>query len=405
MEGRPWSFDRQIIVINELDGNIPPSQMKFSTSPFWVQVHDMPLICMTKGVGEKIGESMGIFEDVDVAGDGAGWGRCLRIRVNIDIKKPLDRGRALNLCGKSSWVTFKYEKLPLFCFNCGCIVHDDQGCSVPRPTRLSSVEETKKWGVWLRTEDPRNRWNSGSKESPQAAGSTGEGRQDRSYGGDGATGTSSSYQRASHHGLQLPSAVGAEYRGFKIGSAVQLKEVENTISTAAHDEVATKPMQETSWHSTNVENIHNEKSGEHQGALMGPVHEMVAGTFPKTNPAPTKECNSCPARVRREAFQLSDECSDVGCAAFMGVFNEKADEEPKGGQNSRKWKRRARVGPMPRDNRVEGAVAGKKRTLPSADANDDGLVEGGNKGKRAKQDQGDNDNEMVEAVEQPRQDQ
>jgi hypothetical protein len=33
-------------------------------------------------------------------------------------------------------------------------------------------------------------------------------------------------------------------------------------------------------------------------------------------------------------------------------------------------------GPMPKDNRVEGAVTRKKRTLPSADANDDGLVEG-----------------------------
>jgi hypothetical protein len=299
---------------------------------------------MTKGVGEKIGESMGKLEDVDVAGDGAGWGRCLRIRVNIDVKKPLDRGRALNLCGKSSWVTFKYEKLPLFCFNCGCIVHDDQGCSVPRLTRLSSVEDTKNWGVWLRAEDPRNRWNSGSKESPPAAGSTGEGRQDRSYEGDGTTGTSSGYQGAAHRGLQLPSAVGAEDEGYNIGRALQLKELENTISTVAHEEVATKTMQETSWHSTNVENIHNETSGEHQGALTGPVHDMVVGTSSKTNPAPTKECNSRPACVRKEAFQLPDKCRDTGCAAFMGVVNEKADGEPKGGQNSRKWKRRARVG-------------------------------------------------------------
>lgn len=154
MEGRPRSFDRQILVINELDGNTLPSQMKFSMSPFWVQVHDMPLVCMTKGIG------------VNVAGDGAGWGRCLRIRVSIDITKPLDRGRALDLGRNSSWVTFKYEKLPLFCFNCGCIVHGDQGCPVPHPTRLRTVEEPKNWGVWLRAEDHRRRWNGGTSNGP-----------------------------------------------------------------------------------------------------------------------------------------------------------------------------------------------------------------------------------------------
>ena len=34
MEGRPWSFDRQIIVLNDLDGSVPPAQMMFTHSPF-----------------------------------------------------------------------------------------------------------------------------------------------------------------------------------------------------------------------------------------------------------------------------------------------------------------------------------------------------------------------------------
>jgi hypothetical protein len=57
----------------------------------------MPLLCMTKGIAVKIGESLGRLEEVDLAGDGAGWGRCLRIRVEIDLTKPLERGRALKL--------------------------------------------------------------------------------------------------------------------------------------------------------------------------------------------------------------------------------------------------------------------------------------------------------------------
>jgi hypothetical protein len=54
--------------------SIPSSQMKFTHSPFWIQVHDMPLLCMNKVVGTRIGESMGTVEDVDTAIDGAGWG-------------------------------------------------------------------------------------------------------------------------------------------------------------------------------------------------------------------------------------------------------------------------------------------------------------------------------------------
>jgi len=30
LEGRPWSYDRTLLVVNEFDGRTPPSQMVFS---------------------------------------------------------------------------------------------------------------------------------------------------------------------------------------------------------------------------------------------------------------------------------------------------------------------------------------------------------------------------------------
>jgi hypothetical protein len=42
--------------------------------------------------------------------------------------KPLERGKALNIGGKSHWVSFKYEKLPMFCFYYGRIVRGRQRC-------------------------------------------------------------------------------------------------------------------------------------------------------------------------------------------------------------------------------------------------------------------------------------
>jgi hypothetical protein len=152
LAGRPWAFDRQALIINEFDGQTPPSQMVFTSTPIWIQVHDMPLLCMSKTVGIKIGASMGKLEDVDLAGDGAGWGRCLRLRVNIDLSEPLERGRALQLGGHSYWVIFKYEKLPMFCFYCGRVIHGRVGCPQRQDTRINVAEDKKQWGTWLRAE-------------------------------------------------------------------------------------------------------------------------------------------------------------------------------------------------------------------------------------------------------------
>jgi hypothetical protein len=162
LDGRPWSFDRQIVVLNEFDGSTPPSQLEFNHSPFWVQVHNMPLLCMNKNVGTKIGNSLGDLADVDVAGNGLGWGSYLRLRVSLDITKPLDRGRALNFAGKTSWIEFKYEKLPLLCFRCGRIVHGPRGCPMTPATHLHDREEPKQWGSWLRATDLKRRAKVGS---------------------------------------------------------------------------------------------------------------------------------------------------------------------------------------------------------------------------------------------------
>jgi hypothetical protein len=115
----------------------------------------MPLLCMSKAVGKKIGDSLGELEDVDVAGDGAGWGRCLRIRVRIELTKQLECGRALHLEKQSHWVSFKYEKLLMFCFFCGRIVHGRSSCPERHDMWMNSAERTKQWGTELRAIAPK----------------------------------------------------------------------------------------------------------------------------------------------------------------------------------------------------------------------------------------------------------
>lgn len=105
---------------------------------------------MMKAIGSKIGHSLGVMEAVDIAGEVVEWGCVMRIQVVIDIQKPLERGMSLTIAGKEHWVSFQYENLSVFYFNCYRIAHGENGCPTrPRP------DQRKEWGVWLREAKPR----------------------------------------------------------------------------------------------------------------------------------------------------------------------------------------------------------------------------------------------------------
>lgn len=42
LSGRPWLFDQHLLVLHEFNGFTPPSQMDFTHSLFWVQLHELP---------------------------------------------------------------------------------------------------------------------------------------------------------------------------------------------------------------------------------------------------------------------------------------------------------------------------------------------------------------------------
>ncbi|KAK2656459.1 hypothetical protein Ddye_009511 [Dipteronia dyeriana] len=71
--------------------------MDFSKCEFWVQIHRVPLLCKTKDIGWFLGNSVGVVSDVDVGINGDCSGKFLRIRVKIDVTKPLRRFLRLDI--------------------------------------------------------------------------------------------------------------------------------------------------------------------------------------------------------------------------------------------------------------------------------------------------------------------
>ncbi|KAK9279540.1 hypothetical protein L1049_013219 [Liquidambar formosana] len=47
----PWSFDKSLVLLKEVEGDVQPSELVIDKATFWVQVDNLPLGCMTKDVG------------------------------------------------------------------------------------------------------------------------------------------------------------------------------------------------------------------------------------------------------------------------------------------------------------------------------------------------------------------
>ncbi len=95
-------------------------------------MYNLPIKSMIPEVGEDIGRGIDCYIKVDVPKNGLGWGRFLRIRVEIDVTEPLLRGSILGCDeedgGEPFWVDFKYEHLPIFCYRCGMLGHSCYEC-------------------------------------------------------------------------------------------------------------------------------------------------------------------------------------------------------------------------------------------------------------------------------------
>ena len=94
-----------------------------------------------------MGNSLGHYIEIDKRSWQSEQAKFMRVRVDLPIDKALRRGgNMVNGEGGKFWVTFKYERLPTFCFWCGKLGHDERHCS----ESLGSQNTDRQYGDWLR---------------------------------------------------------------------------------------------------------------------------------------------------------------------------------------------------------------------------------------------------------------
>ncbi len=84
---------------------------------------------MNHDYAKVLGKVLGLVEQVAESEEARGCEGCMRIRIKMDISKPLCRGRKARLSARNeTWIAFRYERLPNFCYWCGMLMHGDRDC-------------------------------------------------------------------------------------------------------------------------------------------------------------------------------------------------------------------------------------------------------------------------------------
>lgn len=66
MDMSPWSYEKQLVLLQEFEGKLAPKEIEIKWVPFWVQIFNLPLNCRTKEIGMAIGTKLGVVREVDV---------------------------------------------------------------------------------------------------------------------------------------------------------------------------------------------------------------------------------------------------------------------------------------------------------------------------------------------------
>jgi hypothetical protein len=147
----PWYFDNHLLVLDVIPENGNLNQVTLQFVPFWIQVHDIPTGLMSEKVGTEIANFIGEFLEYDAKNNSNYLRSYMRIRVLLDVTKPLKRQKKIKRPGgEASYIKFKYERLSNFCYFCGMLGHIEDYCE--KLYAIAEDDGTRLWGPELRVE-------------------------------------------------------------------------------------------------------------------------------------------------------------------------------------------------------------------------------------------------------------
>lgn len=154
----PWLFDKFLLVLSRPIPMVKPTAMEFKFASFYVHFYELPMDLYTQSMVERLGNAIGQFQSYDNGGQGYGWKESLRVRVILDITRPLWRGIKVRLDEPlgSVWTSIKYEKFPDICAFCGRNDHGMRDCTF-NFLESGSSSRRQEYGMWMAFNDRTSR--------------------------------------------------------------------------------------------------------------------------------------------------------------------------------------------------------------------------------------------------------
>ncbi|KAK4381260.1 hypothetical protein Sango_2985900 [Sesamum angolense] len=106
----PWAYGENLIVLAPVEAADDPNLVDLNWCDFHIHIHGLPLGKMTQDIVVFIENRLGRFKE-----SGEVWGSYVRVRVALDVTKPLKRALKIHtVLGDEQLISFTYERLPNF---------------------------------------------------------------------------------------------------------------------------------------------------------------------------------------------------------------------------------------------------------------------------------------------------
>lgn len=97
--------------------------------------------------------------------NGVGWSPYLRVRVWLNITRPLIWGNLISVDDSPTWIPLKYKRLSNFYFRCGIIKHSPIDCAKGLGSNKIHDYDLGKYGVWMRASPAKILWKAQAQKS------------------------------------------------------------------------------------------------------------------------------------------------------------------------------------------------------------------------------------------------
>ncbi|XBI86616.1 hypothetical protein VPH35_094541 [Triticum aestivum] len=170
MNGGPWLFRREVVVIEEYDGLTDVYEYKLDCIPVCARIKGIPDVIMQKSaLSVKTANKVGVYPiKVFVTEGRINPAQYLRAWVFVKLDTPLVQFVPLTLKELRRYPV-EYEKLTKFCNFCGLIGHEVTECGDG-----IHIPESCEWGDWLLVKFD-NGGGRGNPNIPRGGGSMGRG--------------------------------------------------------------------------------------------------------------------------------------------------------------------------------------------------------------------------------------